>query len=311
MNGGSKLYLPVLAAVLWVSFAAAVQAQQAVKRLTLGTPRAFGYVIGDVIEHRVQLELADPFHLDQSSLPEAGQLNRWLELAEPIVHIERRAGTSLHEIVLDYQIFYSPAQLESIAIPGFELSVADGARTLPIIVPEWRFWIGPLAPPRLAGSVALPELRADQAPYPIAVSQSVYRILAFSAILSGALLYLAHYMWGIPWLERRARPFAKTLRALKRLEHQPFSDALHLDALRSLHHAFNTTAGQTLFPENLDVFFARHPEYEGLREPIERLFLQSQGAFFDTAHREAATAESLRGLTELCRKCRRLERAAA
>ena len=56
------------AALLLASVVAASPCSQAaVKELKLTTPRTFGYVIGDVIEHRVSLVLDHGFELDPAS----------------------------------------------------------------------------------------------------------------------------------------------------------------------------------------------------------------------------------------------------
>ena len=113
MESRKKISMLGIAIALWASVPEPVQAQQAVRRLELSTPRAFGYVIGDTIKHRIDLELVEPFYLDETSLPEAGQLSNRLELAAPVVRTESRSGATLYEIRLTYQTFYFPAQLES------------------------------------------------------------------------------------------------------------------------------------------------------------------------------------------------------
>ena len=46
----------------------------AVETLELSTPRAFGYVLGDTIEHRVSLVLDPGFELDSASIPRPGRV---------------------------------------------------------------------------------------------------------------------------------------------------------------------------------------------------------------------------------------------
>jgi mxaA protein len=288
-----------------------LSAEPIVKRLEVATPRAFGYVLGDTLEHRITLELASPHRLAEGSLPEAGALGPGLELRAPVVRVRHTRDTSQYEILLTYQIFRFVERLQTLTIPAVELRVGKGEPSLPVIVPEWRFSLAPLAPRRLAASAALPELRPDRPPPGMPVRPHVYRLIALGVGLAAALAYLAHVYWGIPLLARRKRPFARAFRDLRRLERNPFSERLYLDALRRVHRAFNQTAGLTLFAENLELFFVHHPEFAPLRSPIEGLFRQSRQAFFQPRQGLAADADSLQALVQLCRHCRALERGTA
>lgn len=297
--------------VLLSALSPPLPAEPIVERLEVATPRAFGYVIGDILEHSVTLELTRPYQLAEASLPEAGPLGPRLELRAPVVRVHRTRDTIRYEILLTYQIFHFAERLQTLAIPPVELRVGKGGPNLPVVVPEWRFSLAPLAPRRLEASVALPELRPDRPPPGMPVRPHVYRLIALAAGLVTALLYLAHAYWGMPLLARRKRPFARAFRDLRRLQGKPFTETRYLDALRSLHRAFNQTAGLTLFAENLDLFFVRHPEFAALRTPIEGLFRQSRQAFFQPRQGLAADVNSLQDLLQLCRRCRALERGSA
>ncbi len=297
--------------VLLCALSPQLPAEPVVKRLEVVTPRAFGYVIGDTLDHRITLELARPYRLDEASLPAAGQLRAGLELRAPVVRVRQVRDTTRYEILLTYQIFHFAERLQTLAIPPVELRVGKGGPSLPVMVPEWRFSLAPLAPRRIEGSAALPELRPDRPPPAMPVRPHVYRLIALAAGLFTALMYLAHAWWGMPLLARRNRPFAHALRDLRRLARKPFSEARYLDALRRLHRAFNQTAGRTLFADNLDLFFVRHPEFASLRASIEGLFMQSRQAFFRPRQSLATDADSLQDLLQLCRRCRALERGGA
>jgi mxaA protein len=302
-----------LHAVLWLLWASSppLAAEPVVKRLEVATPRAFGYVIGDTLQHRVSLELERPYQLDEASLPEAGTLSPGLELRAPVVRVRHGRDRTRYEILLTYQIFQFAERLQTLAIPPLELRVRKERASLPVTVPEWRFSLAPLAPRRIAASVALPELRPERPPPRMPERPHVERLIALAAGLSLAGLYLAYAYWGIPLLAPRKRPFGRAFRELRRLERRPFSEALYLDALRSLHRAFDRTAGRTLFAEHLDRFYVRHPEFAGLRPSIEALFEHSRQAFFQSRQGPAADVESLHELVALCRRCRALERGMA
>ena len=284
------------------------QAETIVKRMEVSNPRPFGHVIGDSLQQKINLELATPYQLDENSLPEAGPLNRWLEISAPVVRTRHSRGTTSYEILFSYQTFYLAERLESLVIPSQELSIGNGERVLPLRVPEWNFSVTPLAPRGIGASVTASGLRPDHPPATLPVTPHVYRITGLAVCLLGTLLYLAYARWGIPFLARRKRPFAVTFRHLRKLERKPFTDARYCDALRSLHRAFNLTAGRTVLAGNLELFFVHHPEFASLRSPIETLFMQSRRAFFEPPLEPATDADSLQHLVQLCRHCRGLER---
>jgi mxaA protein len=297
-------YLLVL---LWVLLPH-LQAGTIVKRMEVSNPRPFGHVIGDTLQQRINLELATPYQLDEGSLPEAGSLSRWIEMRAPLVRTRHSQGTTSYEILLTYQTFYLAERLESIVIPSLELSVGNGERILPLLVPEWSFSVTPLAPRGTDAAATVSGLRSDHPPLTIPVTPHVYRIIGLSVCLLATLLYLAYACWGIPFLARRKRPFAVSLRQLKKLERKPYNDARYLDALRSLHRAFNLTTGWTVLAGNLELFFVHHPEFASLRSPIETLFMQSRMAFFEPRQELETDADSIQNLVQLCRRCRALER---
>jgi hypothetical protein len=130
-------------------------------------------------------------------------------------------------------------------------------------------------------------------------------------LLLAAALYFVYALWGIPFIARRKRPFAVSFRYLKGLERKPFTDACYLDALRSLHSAFNQTAGWTVLTGNLELFLVQHPGFASLRLPIETLFRQSRMAFFQPHQALIHELDSIQHLAQLCRRCRALERGLA
>ena len=297
-------YLPLL---LWLVFAQ-VQAETIVRRMEVSNPRPFGHVIGDILHQQIDLELVAPYRLDADSLPRAGRMNRWLEMRAPVVKRRHNWGGTNYRILLTYQTFYPAQQLESLVIPSLEFSVGDGDHVLPLLVPEWSFSVAPLAVQATDASAVAAALRADQPPPTKPVKPHLYRLIALSLCLLVAILYLIYVYWGIPFLERRHRPFSMAYRRLKKLERRPFSNALYLEALRSLHRAFDLAAGRTLVAGNLETFFVEHPEFAALRTHIETLFMRSRMAFFEP-HRQAATdAVSLQNLLQLCHRCRAVER---
>jgi len=75
-------------------------AQTIIKQIESITPRAYGYVIGDVLEYRLRLETDSSFRLDPESLPAAGRINVWLELRPPLVNERITGNIKSYDIVL-------------------------------------------------------------------------------------------------------------------------------------------------------------------------------------------------------------------
>lgn len=300
-------YLLVL---LWIP-APHSQAGTIVQHMEVSNPRPFGHVIGDTLQQKINIELATPYQLDMGSLPEAGRLSRWLEMRAPLVRARHSRGTTSYEILFTYQTFHLAERLESIVVPSLEISVGNGERILPLLVPEWSFSITPLASHGMGALITGSSLRPDHPPSTIAVTPHAYRIFGLSVLLLAAVLYFVYARWGISFIARRKRPFAVSFRYLKGLERKPFTDACYLDALRSLHNAFNQTAGWTVLAGNLELFLVQHPEFASLHLPIETLFRQSRMAFFQPRQAPTHDMDSVQHLTQLCRRCRTLERGLA
>lgn len=297
-------FFSVLVSALWVGPTSA-WAESPVIQMEVSTPRSFGYVIGDTIEQEIRLEVADSHALDETTLPEEGRLTYWLELRPPLIRSRRGRHSTLYEIALTYQIFNVPDALSSVAMPGYELSVVGPGDAFPVFVPEWVFTVSPIT--RGAESGGLLDLRSARAPALVSVEARVERVIWLSVGLLIALALLVQAYWGFPLATRRGRPFTRAVGQLKRLERRPAGEALHRDALRHVHEAFNQTAGEVVFAENIDGFLAQHIEFAPLREQIEAFFAVSRRVFFTGSSTQKYRA-SLDKMTQLCRACRELER---
>jgi hypothetical protein len=82
---------------------------------------------------------------------------------------------------------------------------------------------------------------------------------------------------------RRATPFARAWRALRRLSAQGDDDPTRCLALRRLHEALDQAAGVTLALDNLGALFQAHPALESARAPVQALLAASRAAFFGQA----------------------------
>jgi mxaA protein len=101
---------------------------------------------------------------------------------------------------------------------------------------------------------------------------------------------------------RRAGPFVRACRELRRLAHAPREPEQATAAMRVVHRALDETAGHTVFLDNVEGLFAS-PHRAPLRERT-RMFLQrSRQQFFAGSGQPLSVAE----LRDLARAWRALE----
>lgn len=280
----------------------------AVKRLQVDTPRAFGYVIGDVFRHRVRLELIAPYRLETDSLPAGGKINRWLEMRSRVLDLTRSPDATVYEIAFDYQIFNAPAVVQGVSTPAHKVMAAGPADRIAVVIPAWEFSVAPIISSFPADSELPVALRPPRPPPPIPLAPHMARFALMAVIFTATLLYLGWMRWGVPLLARANRPFARAYRDLKRLNRRSFDQSIYHGALRRMHGAFNETAGRALFSAQLETFHARYPRFSGLEQPIEQLFAESQSVFFTPGSPALADESHLSVLLRLCRECRERER---
>lgn len=286
----------------------ALSQPQAILANDIIEPRTFGYVVGDKIRREVHLSVRSGYRLDEASLPEAGRLDRWLELAAPEVRAESIRNGARYHLILTYQIFNAPLTLQTVTIPQQDLRILGERQALTTLVPALRVTVAPvtsaLGADRLSGS----SLQQDRPPAPLPVQARQTRLAWTSAALIALFLFAVWRRGLTAFIARGNLPFARAVRELKRL--QPASDAPaeYAARLKIVHEAVNKTAGRAVFAHNLDDFLAAHPEYAGLRHDFDQLFAASGKVFFANAAAHAPSGSAYPALLRLCQLCSRIER---
>lgn len=278
-------------------------------------PRSFGYVVGDKVRREVHLSLRSGHRLDESSLPEAGRLDRWLELAAPEVRSETIRDGTRYEVILTYQIFNAPPAPETVTIPLQRLRILGAEQDLTTMVPAFRVGVVPLTSAVRADRLTASALQPDSPPSPIPVDARQRRLAWTGAALLALLGYAGGRRWHAAARARRNRPFARAVRELKRL--RPPRDApppAQLErygaALKAVHEAINRTAGRAIFAHNLHGFLAAHSQYAHLRGEFDEVFAVSGSVFFAGAAAGAPAGEAWEALLRLARQCSKVERQA-
>ncbi|CAB3643509.1 hypothetical protein LMG22037_00507 [Paraburkholderia phenoliruptrix] len=257
---------------------------------TVEEPRAFGYLLGDVLTQRILLQDGRS-DIGSVAPPSLGRTDAWLE--------RRRVRTETDAdgrrwLAIDYQVINVPTALTQIALPALTLTSSAGAT---LRVAEWPLSIEPATPANPFNAGDLQALRPDRLAPPL-LTAPLRRQAGFAA----GLLLLTVLSWAGWWCWRNAResarlPFARAWRQLRRM--QP-SDELpaqtSTDAWLCLHRALNETAGHVVHAGSLPALFARAPYLQPLRAQLEQFYRQSAERFFTPA--SSADAYPLRTLCE-------------
>ncbi len=253
-------------------------------------PRAFGYVLGDLLTQRIELQI-DGRAFTPDSLPPVQKSGNWLTRRE--VHVESSAD-GRHWLRIVYQLINAPQQLMTISLPALRLTGTERSGVL--TVPEWPVSIAPLTPREVFQQGALQALRPDRivpAPDPAApLHRLQYWSLALAALM---LVWLAFE--AASFLRRdQQRPFAEAARCIRL--HGEDSPAAWL----ALHQAFDRVAGRSVQLQNLEMLFAAAGYLQPQRAAIARFYNASNARFF------AGTDPQPIGLRELCALLRQMEK---
>lgn len=270
-----RIALVALAVAASCAFAAPLASttppQTQTRTQTIEEPRAFGYVLGDVLSQRVLLD-GTSGGVASSALPSAGRVGVWLERRP--ARIETGAD-GRRWLVLSYQITNSPQSLTTVELPPLTLNLPGAA---PLHVDAWPISIGPLTPDATPGNGDLQAMRPDRLP-PRAPVERIERRL-YGSLGALAIVLIAWAAW---WYLRNRReaarlPFARAWRDIQPTN--PSAD--DLTAWRRLHRALDETAGRVVQHDKLAPLFARAPWLEPLRESLEQFYEQSAARFFGT-----------------------------
>jgi len=266
---------------------------------TVQEPRAFGYLLGDVLTQRILLQDGDR-EIGSVTPPSLGRTDTWLE--------RRRVRTETDDegrrwMAIDYQVVNVPTALTQIALPALTLPSSSGAT---LRVAEWPISIGPATPANPFNAGDLQALRPDRQALPLPIAP-----LRRQAGIAAGLSLLTLFSWAGWWWWRNAResarlPFARAWRQMRRMQRtqrdpEPRMDA-STDAWLCLHRALNETAGHVVHGGSLPALFARAPYLQPLRAQLEQFYRQSAERFFV----RASTAEAY-PLKTLCEALYRAE----
>jgi mxaA protein len=251
-------------------------------------PRAFGYVLGDLVTQRVLL----PDGFEPAELPRSERFGVWLE--RHASRIERGAD-GRRWLIVQYQIVNSPQSLTTVTIPTWRVPAVRGGDGL--LVDAWPISVGPLTPRAAFSTGALQELQPDREAPLVATAPIVRQLIFWLSLLALTIVAWAAWVVWRNWRASRNQPFARALREIRAAgESAP-------QAWQALHAAFDRTAGRVVQLQTLPVLFERAPFLAPQRTEIEKFFAQSTERFYGSG----VVAEPV-SVGALCTRLRRAER---
>lgn len=278
----------------------------AVRSIQVSKPRTFGYMIGDVFQQRIQIELDDPWTLDTESLPANGRIGIWLERRITRYEQRRIAKGIRYQLELQYQIFNVGNKTVDIFTPRLELRSVNAEKQIPVFIQATGVSVAPVTTNDSHQVLNYLELQPPVKPPLINTAIACTLLAAGCAGLLFSLTVFGYIFGKLPGVRRTQGPFARALGRLGALQKTCPDAETYRRALRHVHQAFNETAGRVVMADDLEQFFFEQPRHAALHEPIERLFHHSRRVFFESDG--AALASDFSNIVELCRQCRDIER---
>jgi mxaA protein len=266
--------------------------------------RRFGYGIGDIIRQTLHVRHPPQQQLIETSLPKEGRLGPWFVLRR-VVAIAEAEGS---RIELTYQAINAPTEVSTVALPALHLRLRDGPREVDEPIAITSLSLGPLTAATGNLGDGASDLRPDTLPPLVDVTAQIRRLQYYAALAT--LLGIGWTSWhlGLGLRGRAKRPFARAEREISRLLGKTSSGEALRAGMRTLHQAFNATAGAVLFAETVEDFIAANPVLTPARAGIADFFAASRQAFFGNG--ASAVAFDGARLLSLARRLKELERSA-
>ena len=271
-----------------------------------------GYTVGDVLQRQITLTIKKPYYLVEESLPIIGFEKTYR--GQPIGvnlaglnHTKKDEGEQIvHHLTLDYQIFTSSVVAKRAAVLAEYVRLVNTSDKDDLVkyrIPMWEFVISPLS---VFGQIKVEDdMSQFRGPLLMDASKEKMRFKTLLVLLVLSLLGLLYILGKNAWLPRMGGPFAKAFRNIKKQDNTPEGIK---SAVSSMHAALNTSAGNSLFMNNLDEFLAKKPAFNAIKSEINQFFDLSRQVFFEPNAKHDVGAEPVTWLKQFCRRCRDCER---
>lgn len=259
---------------------------QAQPEIRADNPHEYGWLLGDELVQRIEIELPAGVTFDRASLPRPRAVDYWLDLRS--IDLQEAAGHA--ELTLHWQNFYSALAPDRREVPPSPVRLSDGTE---MNLPGFVFVAAPLRPITDQSSPA--QLLPDP-PFRLIQTGRDNAALAISAaIFLCVLIAIGWTQAWWPFHRRPARPFTRAARSIARLREPALQR-------RALHRALDAAFNRVLISADLPQFLVARPEYQPLADRLDGFFRASDAAFFGT--REAPDVS----VVALSRDLARIER---
>lgn len=196
-----------------------------VKLTKVNPERNVGYLMGDILNRTITLEVKKPYKLIETTLPIVGYEHRYkgqvsgIELRK-ISHTKKETNSSTTYVIqLAYQVFATAPTVRPALLPAetvkFQGPATPEAKDglVQYRIPEFYFRISPMA---VFGAVKIED---DMSPLRQPILLQPYpekqKLVACLMVLSLSLLGLLYILGSRAWLPLMGRPFAQASRQLR------------------------------------------------------------------------------------------------
>ena len=286
--------------------------KEGIVRLRTADPaKLVGYTVGDVIERTVELTIKAPYKLIETTLPIVGYEKRYrgqligIELKSIIHTKDEDDASTVHTIKLAYQVFTNNVVAKNASLGPEYIQLINTKNPKDLVkyrIPSLSIAISPIS---IFGAVKI-ESNMSQFRPPLLLSDAreTQWLKGLLVVLALSLITLLYIVGKHAWLPRMGGAFAKAYRLQRKL---PNSRTGLESALNQVHTAFNTTAGYSVFSNNLNHFLSQHPQFNPAQSAIESFFaLSRQVHFEENTPQDIATSKAwLLKFTRQCRDCER------
>jgi mxaA protein len=269
--------------------------------------RDSGYVVGDILNRTVILEIKKPYELIKESLPIIGYEHRWrgqvsgIELIKINTESKEHSNSVSHEIDLSYQVFTTSRTAKPAILRGEVVKIRNTTNkdVVQYRIPSFNFRVSPLS---VYGQVVLKdEMSPFLPPLQLDSSKEMLYLRILIGALALSLLGLLYILGVHAWLPKMGAPFAKAYRDIRKM---PNDSTSLKQAVSRVHQSINTTAGASVFSHSIDDFLKAKPAFTPMKKELESFFSFSREVFFESGN-STVTKE---WLLSLCRKLRDCER---
>ena len=280
--------------------------------------REVGYTVGDVLTRHLILTIKKPYKLINESLPIIGYEKRYrgqtigIDLSD-IQHTSKDTGDAvIHDLTLSYQIWTSKTVVKPGALPAEYLHIINveskGKEVVKYRIPSFEFNISPIA--RFGQIKIENDMSKYQGPLLLNNAPEKQRLEILLTILALSLLGLLYMLGKYTWLPRMGGPFARSYRLINKLskKSQENTPEFIQQAVASMHSALNSTAGYSLFNDNLDDFLTKKPAFNAIKTELQQFFTLSNQVFFEPNAKNSIGTSPIEWLTQFSRRCRDCER---